>query len=89
MNIGCNTIPLDEVVQSTPQYQQLDLFTDYKEQARLEAEEQARLERERRLQETVLVIKGKFGKNSIVKGMNLEEDATMIERNDQIGGHKA
>lgn len=89
VNIGCSTIPVDEVIQTNPQYEQLDLFTDYDEQARIQAEEQARLDKERRLQETVLVIKGKFGKNSIVKGMNLEEDATMMERNDQIGGHKA
>lgn len=41
------------------------------------------------MQETLLSIKSKFGKNSILRGLNLEEGATAIERNKQIGGHKA
>ena len=60
---------------------QLDLFTDAET-------EKARL-RERRLQETALSLKKKFGKNAILKGMNLEEGATARTRNNQIGGHKA
>lgn len=52
-------------------------------------EEDAALERERRRQEAVLSIRKKFGKNAILKGMNLEEGATTIDRNNQIGGHKA
>lgn len=59
-------------------YQQYDLFTD-----------PAELEREHRLQQTMLDIKEKFGKNAILKGMNLEEKATTKERNQQIGGHKS
>ncbi len=47
------------------------------------------MEREKRIQKTVLDIKKKYGKNAIVKGMNLEEGATAISRNQQIGGHKA
>lgn len=62
--------------------EQLSLFTDY------EAEEAA-LERERRLQEAMLNIKRKFGKNSILKGLNFREGATAKERNRQIGGHRA
>ena len=57
---------------------QTDLFTDTK-----------KLEQEKKLQEAVLSIKKKFGKNSILKGTSLEEGATMRERNGQIGGHKA
>ena len=41
------------------------------------------------IQHTVIDIKKKFGKNAIVKGMNLEEGATAMDRNKQIGGHKA
>ena len=41
------------------------------------------------MQEAVLAIKKKFGKNAILKGMNLEEGATTVSRNGQIGGHKA
>ena len=52
-------------------------------------EEKKALERERRLQQTMLDIKKKYGKNAILKGMNLEEGATARERNNQIGGHKA
>ena len=47
------------------------------------------LARERKLQQAALAIKKKFGKNAILKGMNLEEGATARDRNSQIGGHKA
>ena len=47
------------------------------------------LNKEKKTQKAILEIKKKFGKNAIMKGMNLEEGATMKERNDQIGGHKA
>lgn len=59
-------------------YQQYDLFTDPTE-----------LERERKMQQAMLSIHKKFGKNAILKGTNLEEGATTIDRNKQIGGHKA
>ena len=51
--------------------------------------EQARLERESRIQQAALSIKRKFGKNALVKGMDLQEDATAMTRNNQIGGHRA
>ncbi len=47
------------------------------------------LEKNRRVQEAVISIKNKFGKDAILKGMNLKEGATTIERNHQIGGHKS
>lgn len=59
-------------------YQQYDLFTD-----------PAELEREHKLQKAMLDIKEKYGKNAILKGMNLEKGATTMERNLQIGGHKS
>jgi DNA polymerase V len=59
-------------------YEQFDLFTDPVEQAK-----------ERKIQEAMLNIKKKFGKNAILKGINLEDGATTMERNNQIGGHKA
>ena len=49
----------------------------------------AALEREKKMQQAVLTIKKKFGKNAILKGMNLQEGATAKDRNAQIGGHKA
>lgn len=51
--------------------------------------EEADLERERKMQRAVLTIRKKYGKNAILKGMNLEEGATAKDRNEQIGGHKA
>ena len=68
---------------------QLDMFTDYEAEARRQAEAEAARERERRQQEVVLAIKEKYGKNAILRGMNLEEGATARDRNDQIGGHRA
>jgi len=49
----------------------------------------AELEKDRKMQKAVISIKGKFGKNAILKGMNLEESATTRERNSQIGGHRS
>ncbi len=69
--------------------QQLDLFTDYDALEKQKQEEQARLDKERRIQETQLKIKNRFGKNAILRGLNFKEGATAKERNKQIGGHKA
>ena len=68
---------------------QLDMFTDYAAEAEKQAAAEAARARERRQQEVVLAIKDKYGKNAILKGMNLEEGATAKDRNAQIGGHKA
>ncbi len=70
-------------------FEQLSLFTDYEALEREKKEEETALARERRMQEAMLDIKKKFGKNAILKGMNLEEGAMTVERNSQIGGHKA
>lgn len=78
-----------EIRQSEETYEQLNMFTDYEALRKKEEEEQKQLDRERRMQEAMLDIKRKFGKNAILKGMNLEEGATAKERNGQIGGHKA
>jgi DNA polymerase V len=67
----------------------MDLFTAYKAVEEERAKEKKIRERERRAQEAVLAIKKKYGKNAILKGMNLEEGAQTIARNSQIGGHKA
>lgn len=70
-------------------FEQLDLFTDYAALEREKEKEKTELERERKMQQAMLSIKKKFGKNAILKGMNLEEGATAMDRNGQIGGHKA
>ncbi len=71
------------------QPEQLDLFTDYESLERKRQQEDEILEKEKRMQQAVLDIKKKYGKNAILKGMNLEEGATAKDRNSQIGGHKA
>ncbi|MBQ2868388.1 MAG: DNA methylase [Firmicutes bacterium] len=72
-----------------PVLEQLDLFTDYEELEKRRMEEEAELKDEKNLQKAMLAIKKKYGKNAILKGMNLEEGATTKERNSQIGGHIA
>ncbi len=84
---ACNLIPENEIPAEGPQ--QMDLFTDYAELERKKAEEQAAEARERKLQKAALVMQEKFGKNAVLKGMNLQEKATTIARNGQIGGHRA
>ena len=69
--------------------EQLDLFTDYEEEAKKQQAELENNQKERKVQETLLKIKKKYGKNAILKGLNFEEGATAKERNQQIGGHKA
>lgn len=68
-----------------PDNVQLDLFTDY---SKIKAEEDA-LKKERSLQDAMLRIQKRYGKNAILKGTNLQDCATTVERNNQVGGHKA
>jgi DNA polymerase V len=77
------------VKEKEAEYQQLNLFTDYLPEKNKQESDQKSLEKERKMQQAMLDIKKKFGKNAILKGMNLEDGATMKDRNQQIGGHKA
>ena len=87
--VANNVISERSAKDKTAGYEQLDLFTDYALQQAGREQEQHRLERERSMQKAVLTIKKKFGKNAILRGMNLEEGATGKDRNAQIGGHRA
>ena len=89
LNISANHVVPEQSVKIEPQVEQLDLFTNYEELEKQREEKNAALERERKMQQAILSIKKKFGKNSILKGMNLQEGATAKDRNQQIGGHKA
>lgn len=82
-----NLIKENEIPPEAPE--QLDLFTDYEAIGRQKAAEAAAEEKERRMQKATLLLQEKFGKNAILKGMNLENGATTILRNGQIGGHAA
>ncbi len=86
--VANRVVPESEAAQTRAESEQLSLFTDYAALERERQAEDAALAREKRLQKTVLNIKRKFGKNSILKGMSFEEGATARERNKQIGGHR-
>ena len=89
MYLTANRVAEEGSVSTAPVMEQLDLFTDHMAvQAEKEAKE-AELARERKLQEAMLGIKSKFGKNAILKGTNLVDGATAADRNGRIGGHKA
>lgn len=83
VNICANHITDEN--KTEPDNVQLDLFTDY---SKIKAEEDA-LKKERSLQDAMLRIQKRYGKNAILKGTNLQDCATTVERNNQVGGHKA
>ncbi len=89
VNIVANHVVAEDTVADDVSFEQLDLFTDYDKKTRENEEEKALLEKEKKLQHALLDIKKKFGKNSVLKGMNLQKGATGKDRNNQIGGHKA
>lgn len=89
ISISANHVVSEEEAPKKDATEQLDLFTDYAAKQQKQSEEEAELAREKKMQETMLTIKKRFGKNAILKGLNLEDGATARERNSQIGGHRA
>ena len=81
-------ITADNVVADTEKekekFEQIDMFTDYKKIEKERKKEKA----EKRMQNAVINMQNKYGKNAILKGMDLLKESTTIERNGQIGGHK-
>ena len=75
----------EEQAKKESESEQVDLFKKKKKNE----EEENNLKKEKDMQNAIVKIKQKYGKNAIIKGMNLEEGATALERNRQIGGHKA
>lgn len=89
LNVTANHLMREGDTAADGGFEQLDLFSDAEARhQRLEAENAA-LAREKRRQKAVLTIQKKYGKNALLKGMNLEKGATARERNNQIGGHRA
>ena len=88
LTVVANHVIAETDVPEENSYEQLDLL-DYADAETKKEKEAAELERERKMQQAILSIKKKYGKNAILKGMNLEEGATAKDRNNQIGGHKA
>ncbi len=90
INIVANRLKDENEVKSQPApAEQLSIFDDFEALDRERAEEEASLQKEKQMQSAIIDIKKKFGKNAILRGMNLEEGATAKDRNSQIGGHKA
>ena len=89
ITMGANHVIGEGVAQENATPEQLDMFCDYETLCRCREREEATLDREKRRQKVILDIKKKYGKNAILKGTNLEEGATAMARNCQIGGHKA
>lgn len=89
MYVVANHVTAEHMLNDKTQFEQMNLFTDYEKQAQNKEEEKKRFKKERQIQKTVISIKKKYGKNAVLKGMNFEEGATAIERNGQVGGHKA
>ena len=78
-----------EAEPAIPEMEQLDLFTDYEALDKERQAEEADLDRELKIQKALINIRDRYGKNAIVKGLNMKKESTAMERNKQIGGHKA
>lgn len=90
LNIVANhVVPEADTPKKNEGYEQLDLFTDYDALAAKKKKEDAELAREKKMQQALITIKKRFGKNAVLRGMNFEDGATAKDRNEQIGGHKA
>ena len=89
INIAANHVVDGAAAKKPNSFEQLDLFTDYAVVQSKKEVEEAELAREKQMQKAMLEIKKRHGKNAILKGMNLKEGATTMDRNSQIGGHKA
>ena len=89
VSVTANRVVDEHMVSNETEFTQMDLFTDYHAVAEEQKAGQEKREKERRLQEAMLSVKIIYGKNAMLKGTNLQEGATMQERNNQIGGHHA
>lgn len=89
ITVVANRLAEEREVQRTENYEQLDLFTDYEALQKQQKQEEEELEKEKNIQKAILDIQKRYGKNALLRGSDLEEGATMRQRNEQIGGHKA
>ena len=89
LNVTANHVTAEEKIPAEDVPVQYGLFDDVEALERKRAQEKITLAKERKLQEAMLVLKSRYGKNAVLKGMNFQEGATARERNGQVGGHKA
>ena len=83
---ACNLVSED--IENKPIIEQVDLFSNYEEISKQKAKSLEEEIEEKKIQKTLLDIKKKYGKNSILKAMNYEEGATAKDRNSEVGGHR-
>lgn len=90
-NITANHVIPEGVaeVQKKNTYEQMSLFVDYELEAQRDHQKKEEQEKEKRIQKAMIEIKHRYGKNAILTGTNFKDGATMRDRNQQIGGHKA
>lgn len=89
ITIGANRVVGEGAVTPKAPAGQLDFFTDWQAQEAQSQAEEAVLRKERSIQEALVHLRNRFGRNAVLKGMSLQEGATARQRNEQIGGHRA
>ena len=89
MYVIVNRVVPAESISEEPEFEQMDLFSETDGEKQRKAEDDREMEKEKRLQEAMLSIKQRYGKNSILHGTSYKDGATGRDRNSQIGGHKA
>ena len=89
INVVANDLISEKEASKITYLEQTNIFTDYEEVDKKYEVKKKAIAKERKMQEAILTIQKKYGKNAILKGNNLEEGATSIERHNEIGGHKA
>lgn len=87
INVVANNVVSELEIENLKQEEQISLFIDYEKQKQEKVKETQKRKNENNLQHTIIDLKKKYGKNAILKGMNLQKDGTTIKRNAQIGGH--
>ena len=88
INITANNVLPESKIPEEEKFEQIDLFNDYKEEKKNKETQEKKEQAEKNIQKAMLGIKQKYGKNAVVKGMNLQEGGTAMDRNRQIGGHR-
>ena len=88
INVTANHIVREEEAAYEGKFEQLDLFCDSETEDQLRKKEEA-LKREKNMQQAMIKMKQRYGKNAVMRGMNYLEGGTAISRNGQIGGHRA
>ena len=89
MYVVANHVIPERDVPEEPEAVEMSLFDIGGDAEKREADEKEALAREKKLQEAAILIKKKYGKNAVLKGMSFRDGATAIERNESVGGHKA